>query len=102
MSDTAIYAIVIGIVVIVVVFVLRGQIATLGVKLFGGEVSVTTHKPAGPPEAGAHMTDVKAGDDATVRDETGTVATMTKVKTKGSASVTATRPPEGVSDAKKR
>ena len=66
------------------------------------EVSATTHKPGGPPEAGAHMTDVKARRGASVRDETGAVATMTKVETEGSASVTTTRPPEGVSDVKKR
>ena len=71
MSDQAIIAIVIGVVVVVVVILLRARLKTLGVRLFGGEVSATTHKPAGPPEAGAHMTDVKADGSATVRDETG-------------------------------
>ena len=90
MGDNAVIALVIGAVVIVVVFLLRARLKTLVFTLFGNEVSASTHKPAGPPPAGAHMTDVKARGGATVRDETGQVATMTKVETEGDASVTTT------------
>lgn len=102
MGDTAVIAIVIGVVVIVTVVLLRGRLKRLGLKLFGHELSADAHKPSGPPSAGAHMTGVKARAGASVRDETGKVATMTSVETEGSASVTATRAPHVEPPPKKR
>jgi hypothetical protein len=101
-GDKTVIALVIGTVVIVVVILLRGRLKSLGLKLFGHEVSASTHKPADPPAAGAHMTGVKAERGAAVRDETGNVATMTDVQTQGDASVTTTPPPQGASPSKKR
>lgn len=100
-KNTIFIVIAVGVVAIIVLYTLRDRLKTFSLKLFGQSVEATTHKPTGPPLAGAHMTDVKARTGATVRDETGQVATMTKVETEGDASVTASGPPRVPDPSKK-
>lgn len=100
-KNTILIVIAVGVVAIILLYTLRDRLKTFKLKLFGQSLDATTHKPPGPPAAGAHMTGVKADRGATVRDETGNVATMTEVQTQGTASVTTTRPPNGAPDAKK-
>ena len=97
---TVFIVIAVGIVAIIVLYTQRDRLKTFKLKLFGQSLDATTHKPPGPPTAGAHMANVKARD-ATVRDETGQVATMTGVEAERDATVTAAGPPKEAPDPKK-
>ncbi|MFN8421834.1 MAG: hypothetical protein U0470_00045, partial [Anaerolineae bacterium] len=80
MNTTITIAIIVAVAAIVIVFLLRGRLSGVKIRVpGGGRIDATTHKPLTPPARGAHQDGVRAQRDAIARDASGQAATQRDV-----------------------